>query len=232
LKKRVLFKSAKDCAGRVVLNWETDPKHDLERMAEAYQLVAHDRIEIMKSQTIYPWVAYHAFPIVFLYRQSFELTLKAIVFVGADLLRDEGEEPMALQKIMTHTLTPLFEEVIRILELWKPGYTKAPLPPELPPELFRGDDSGRDRKYAGLPAWPGFEAIVHEFDEFDKNADTFRFSVKKDGTTSSLPKGGFDFDLFGFAAIMDRIIESLIHVPVYLREEMQERAKAAYKDHD
>lgn len=185
---------------------------DLERIAESYQSVAHDRVEILKSQSrLYGGDEFEAYPIVFLYRQAFELSLKAIVFAGAVLLRDEGEEPLSLKKVMKHDLLSLFKEVSRILDKWAAG----------DPQVWDfGEPELRTRSH--------FEKIVCEFHDVDRGSDTFRYSVKTDGTTPTLDKG-FQFDLFAFAATMDRIIPLLTVRPELIRGEMQERWQAAYE---
>lgn len=51
-KKRVLFQplTKGNWHRCVTLNWSGDPISDLERIAERYQSVAHDRVEVLKSQ--------------------------------------------------------------------------------------------------------------------------------------------------------------------------------------
>jgi len=215
--KRVLFQLPEggwQNPGRVMLNWSGDPIGDLERVAESYQLVAHDRIEALKSRRdgrLYCGDEFEAYPIVFLYRHAFELSLKAIVFAGGVLLRDEGEEPMPLKEVMKHELMPLFKEVSRIFNKWAAG----------DPEVWNFDEPE-------LRTQSNLEEIVREFDAFDRGSYTFRYSVKTDGTTPSLDRG-FEFDLFKFAATMDRLLPLLIVRPECLRELMQERWKAAYE---
>ncbi len=54
-------------AGRVLLNWSKDPIMDLEGMAETYQKVAHDRVEILAAQRrgLRGGDEFEAYPIVF-----------------------------------------------------------------------------------------------------------------------------------------------------------------------
>ncbi len=155
--------------------------------------------------------AFEAYPIVFLYRQAFELVLKAIVFAGSVALTDHGEEPMPIEKVMRHPLKPLFDEVSRVFEV-----------------LDSNDDDGWDFKHPELRTRSDFEALVREFDLIDAGSFTFRYSMKTDGVTPSLAKH-FDFDLFAFAEIMDRIIPALEGAPEWIREQMQDRWKAAYE---
>jgi hypothetical protein len=172
--RRILFRlpiGGWDNPGRVVLNWSGDPIRDLEQIAESYQSVAHDRIEVLKSRgRLHAGDEFEAYPIVFLYRQALELSLKAIVFAGAVLLQDEGEEPMAIGKVMKHDLMPLFNEVSRIYARWSAG-----------------DAGVWDFGEPDLRTRGDFEAIVREFDSIDRGSYAFRYSVKTDGETPSSP---------------------------------------------
>jgi hypothetical protein len=212
--KRVLFKLPQQAwqPGRVVLNWSGDPIVDLERVARRYASLAHDRVKTLESKErpITGGDEFEAYPIVFLYRQAFELTLKAIVFAGAVFLRDIGEEPLGMRQVMKHDLMPLFEEVDRIFNAIVPG--GSPWDFDMPELKTRSD----------------FQQIVREFDCYDRGSYTFRYPVKKDGTTASLDRG-FEFDLFAFAALMDRILPALEGAPEWIRDLMQGRWEAAYE---
>jgi hypothetical protein len=200
-------------AGRVMLSWSNDPIMDMEWIAEAYQKVAHDRVAMLAAQRrgIRGGDEFEAYPIVFMYRQAFELMLKAIVFAGAVALREEQQEPMPVAKIMKHGLTPLFEEVCRILDA-----------------MGVGDEEVFDFDIEGLQTRADFAVIVHEFDEVDRGSYTFRYSIRTDGETPSL-EPNFEFDLFVFAAIMDKILPVLAAAPEWIRESLQERWEAAYE---
>jgi len=213
--KRVLFREAEDRwrnPGRVVLNWSNDPVHDLEMLTEKYRAVAHDRVAVLRAQRrgIQGSDCFEAYPIVFLYRQAFELVLKSIVLAGAVLLREEGDEPMPIQK-MKHQLTPLFAEVCRIFG-----------------KFGGGKDDPWNLKVDGLRTYDDFEAIVREFDEVDSGSYAFRYSMKTDGSTASVDPG-FEFDLFAFAETMDTVLLRLTGVPEWIRDVMQDRWEAAYE---
>lgn len=212
--KRVLFKLPKHRGqpGHVILNWSGEPIEDLDRVAERYREVAHDRVESLRTirGPLVGGPEFEAYPIVFLYRQAFELTLKAIVLAGAVFLRDIGDEPMPLERVMRHELSPLFDEVSRIFEAIEP----------------RG--SPWDFGVTGLRTKADLREIVSEFDFYDQGSYTFRYTIKKDGTTASLDRH-FEFDLFAFAALMDRILPALSGAPGWIRDLMQERWEAAYE---
>lgn len=213
---RVLFRLPEHgwrSPGRVMLNWSNDPIKDLEWIAESYQKVANERVQaiIDTRHRIPAGDEFEAYPIVFLYRQAFELIMKAVVFAGAVALREDGQKPMPLATIMRHELTPLFKEVCRIFEVVDPD-----------------DHSFWDFDMDGLRTIEDFEAIVKEFDDVDRGSYAFRYSIMRDGQTPSLERG-FEFDLIVFADIMDRIVTAFSAVPEWIRDAMQDRWEAAYE---
>lgn len=214
-KDRVLFALPKPRGqnpGRVILNWSGDPLRDLERVAERYRSVARRHLNHLKADRprgLRAGDEFEAYPVVFLYRQALELSFKAIILAGAVLLRDEGEEPMPMAKVMKHDLMPLFKEASRVFKQmgWKNVWEL-----DMPGLRTQGD----------------LERIVKEFDSFDRGSYTFRYTVKTDGQSPSL-EDPFEFDLFFFASIMEAVIERVAYIPEIIREEMQERWEAAYE---
>lgn len=216
-RQRVLFKlpSVDDWSdrGRVLLNWSKDPIRDLERIADKYRELAHDRVAEFRGRRYGISVpdAFEAYPIVFLYRQAFELILKATVFAGVVALREKGEEPMPLKSVMRHELMPLFKEVGRVFNAFGAKM-----------------DDPWDYGVEGLRTMQDLELIVREFDQVDPGSYAFRYSIQKDGSTASLERG-FEFDLFAFAEIMDKVLEGLSGVPDWIRESLEYRWQAAYE---
>jgi hypothetical protein len=214
--KRVLFRPPEHgwrTPGRVMLNWSNDPIKDLEWIAEIYRKVAHDRVELLKAQhsRLRGGDEFEAYPVVFLYRQAFELSLKSFLFAGAVLLREEGLDPMPIARMMKHELTPLFDEMCRVVT------------------VMEIDDEGLwDFGMDGLRTKKDFSAVVREFDQVDRGSYTFRYSVTTDGKTASLDRG-FEFDLFAFAETMDQLLPVLLALPGWIRDRMEERWEAAYE---
>jgi hypothetical protein len=214
--KRVLFRLPEHgwrTPGRVMLNWSNDPIQDLEWIAETYQKVAHERVELLREQRqlLRGGDEFEAYPVVFLYRQAFELSLKAIAFAGAVVLRAERLAPMPIERMMKHELTPLFDEMCRVVDT-------------MGADNERLWDFGMD----GLRTKKDFSAVVREFDQVDRGSYTFRYSVTTDGKTASLDRG-FEFDLFAFAESMDQLLPVLLALPGWIRDRMQERWEAAYE---
>jgi hypothetical protein len=213
---RVPFQSPKagrPCRGRVLLNWSSDRERDLDRIARSYHSAARDLLEALKSTRPCGLVVgddFAAYPIIFLYRQTLELTLKAIVGTGSDLFEDEGD-PVPFKRTTTHTLTPLFKEALRILG-------------RLPSDISEDSDLKEPRVRTEA------EAIVREFDFFDRGSHTFRYPTRKDGSRPL--ERNFEFDLFAFAATMEGIISTLFDLPELIRRTIRERWEDAYEDQE
>ena len=197
--------------GRVVMNLGGDPILALERIAECYELLAAERIEAFRSEDLHSASHgyYGVYPIVFLYRQALELSLKAIIYAGDVLVVDLGETPIPQQQRNTHALTPLFAEVCRIFA------------------KLNGDAFWR---FLGPPALTrtDLRALIGEFDSVDRGSYAFRYSITKNGTTLSLDCG-FEFDLFAFAETMNAVLPGLRAAPGVIRDHMQARWESAYE---
>jgi len=185
---------------------------DLEHVAEGYRSVARDHLEHLKADRprgLYAGDEFQAYPVVFLYRQALELSLKAVILAGAVLLAHDGEEPMPMRKLMKHNLMPLFEEASRIFKQM-------------------GAEDVWDLDTPGLRTQDDLAWVVEEFDSFDRGSYTFRYTIKTDGESPSL-EDPFEFDLYVFASTMEAVIERLAYIPEIIREEMQERWEAGYE---
>lgn len=91
------------------------------------------------------------YPIVFLYRHHIEISLKGTIGTGNELLETKFKN---LNR--THRLTVLWAEVKRIAkEIWNE---------EFPDKDFEFIDS-----------------IIQEFEKYDENSDSFRYSKDKEG---------------------------------------------------
>ncbi len=217
MKERVLFKRSDDPSayGRVVMNWMGDPVLELEMMARGYGEVAHGMVEAIKARKVrlLDTASFEPYPIVFLYRHAFELSLKAIIFAGQDALREKAEEPMKTQKVMTHPLMPLFQEINRIMGA-----------------LVTDQSNVWDFGGPEVQTREQLEAIVREFDEFDRGSFAFRYSITKGPKVMAAPlEAGFEFDLFRFAEIIDRIIPVMSRLPGWVRETLELRAEAKFE---
>jgi hypothetical protein len=93
----------------VVLNWYGQSIEKLNLCAEAYHSAARSLIENSSDDQLRD---INACPVVFLYRLSLELYLKAILIIGSKILRLDGAPFKTVEEILNkrHNLVALLEE--------------------------------------------------------------------------------------------------------------------------
>jgi hypothetical protein len=162
----------------VVLNWYGDSIDKLDIYAESYRSAARALVERLTDDQLRD---IGACPVVFLYRVSLELFLKAILISGAKLLQQHGE-PLEIEGILNkdHNLSELWNDLKRLY--WELGW-------KWDAEL---DVFGR---------------LVREFQHNDPKASYFRYPVKKDGE-AALDRN-FSFELRNFCERMETLLEFL-----------------------
>lgn len=121
------------------------------------------------------------YPIVFLYRQYVELTLKQIVIAYRSFVNDDTPQQYS------HSL----------LEQWQ----------SIPP-LFSKLQEIMDQEVLTTSELAETNRLLKEFDSVDRSSETFRYPVRKDGT-SSLPQDLTHLNLRRFAEGMDRLAHLL-----------------------
>jgi len=162
----------------VVLNWYGDSIDKLDIYAESYRSAAQALVERLTDDQLRD---IGACPVVFLYRVSLELFLKAILISGAKLLQQHGE-PLEIEGILNkdHNLSELWNELKRL-------YQKLGWKWDAEVDVF-----GR---------------LVREFQHKDPKASYFRYPVKKDGE-AALDRN-FSFELRNFCERMETLLEFL-----------------------
>jgi hypothetical protein len=162
----------------VVLNWYGDSIDKLDIYAESYRSAAQALVQRLTDDQLRD---IGACPVVFLYRVSLELFLKAILISGAKLLQQHGE-PLEIEGILNkdHNLSELWNELKRL-------YQKLGWKWDAEVDVF-----GR---------------LVREFQHKDPKASYFRYPVKKDGE-AALDRN-FSFELRNFCERMETLLEFL-----------------------
>src|SRR5207248_1310375 len=108
LKKKRLFVDNGKPHGTVVLNWHGTPEGEFTYFAEAFHNLAKESVLNLRSNDHFglhgiPWEDFRAYPIVFLYRHSLELYMKAVLLVGSPMLQLRGEPGIDRTKLLnTH----------------------------------------------------------------------------------------------------------------------------------
>lgn len=181
-KHPVLFASSSG-PDDVILNWTGTPEEKLEFYAEAFHLAGQAlAIEYQRPHRLRDFAAC---PLVFLYRHSLELYLKAVLVAGDLLLRLRGESPLDLKRdLRTHRFLDLLADFERVVVA-----------------------VGWDMRVDGLRTRDEFHSLIREFDRVDQQSFSFRYPMDKNGKPA-LPER-FSFDPQQFAHRMDSLLEVL-----------------------
>lgn len=196
MRKKLLFEETDiRIHGAVSLETGRCTVYEFELLAESYRETANRSVEALAKDDVflsrgYGSIAFRVFPIIFLYRQSLELTVKAIILAGAPLVEYHGD-PVDLRLVYREhnfeKLRPIVEKVMEALGFdW-------------------------DFRIAGLRSLRDFRRLLAEFDEFDPTSTVCRYPV--DGVGNPSMDDTRCFNLFKFAAAMDSILEALEIVP-------------------
>jgi hypothetical protein len=180
-----LFSPEKGGHGNVVLNFIGSPRNEMAAMAESYFRAATTLREKFERRSGYNDLV--GCPIVFLYRHSLELFLKAICDYGNTLAALLEEPELSTPDVFKdHSLTRHLKTLKAIFTAvgWEEDFPKMGL-----------DD-------------PVFEDVIREFDKVDNGSFAFRYPVKKDGKTASV-SDNFAFNIPKFGVVIESILKNL-----------------------
>ena len=115
--------------GNIIVNWRSHPIRDVVAFATGYKNAALELVASLERAHGYP--DHRGYPILFLFRHSLELYLKALTYRAAQLYMLETELDMALPRLWKeHSLPRLLETVRPILAALDPngvrGYRRVP----------------------------------------------------------------------------------------------------------
>lgn len=154
-------------------------------------------------------------PIVFLYRHSVELYLKAICLLGDKLfqllnkkLLLHGNDLEQKDLFKNHKLVPLIKVVKQIID-----------------EL--GWDWDLEDRFNYFKRYEDFESVLGEIDDLDSGSYTFRYPYDKREETASLAKG-FSFSVVLFQEKINIVINALDGLFTKLGIELESALEAAY----
>jgi hypothetical protein len=194
--KKMLFKDTDiRLAGSISLRNGWIAAVEFGMMAEAYREAAQAAVNALSEDEIFTHSSstaqgFRAYPVIFLYRQALELTLKGIIVAGSDLVEYEGGEINLVALYHNHNFEKMRPDVERVFEAmgwdWNLG---------IPDFTTVGD----------------FRKTLAEFDEFDGTSAVCRYPVNTDGTPSMEKERCIN--LFEFALTIDALLEVLEHAP-------------------
>jgi hypothetical protein len=172
--------------GNVVLNFTPYPKGDLSVYALAYREAADILVAALNEQRGYSDA--DACPIVFLYRHSTELYLKAIILWGTGLVRLQSGENIDSDKLFdTHRFSDLLPAVERIFR--EAGWL---------------DGEDKQRKFGNFGE---INKLILTFEEIDPKSFAFRYPIDKKGS-AHLPQH-FCFNVIALAAEASEMLKTL-----------------------
>ncbi|SRR6266704_2923537 len=139
----------------VVFNFTGTPIHDLTAFALGYQRAARALTkQFLKTRR----PDYEGYPILYLYRHSLELYLKAVVYKGAMLMKllDEGlPEIKIFEDHQLHRLIPSVRVIFTRMG-WNFDFEASP-----------------------FASFEEFEKFIRDIDSIDKNSYAFRYPITK-----------------------------------------------------
>jgi hypothetical protein len=196
VKRKLLFEDADvRIQGTVELETGRSTIYEFELLAESYRETANRAVEALASDEAflnrgYGSIAFRAWPIIFLYRQALELTLKAIIIAGAPMIEYHGGEIDMRIVYSEHNFEKLRPMVEQVMEQMRFGW---------------------NFDVAGLRSLQDFRKLLAEFDDFDPTSTVCRYPVNGAGKPSM--DNARCFNLFKFAAAIDTVLEAIAIAP-------------------
>ncbi len=192
-----------DPHGNVVFNFTGRPIEDLTTFALGYQQAAHTLAARLGQSRGY--ADYEGYPVLFLYRHSLELYLKAIVYRGAMLLGLVAEERPDTRGLFDR------HELVRLLPAVR--------------AIFKEMDW--DFEGSGVASFADFEGFIRAMDSIDPRSYAFRYPMNRCGE-ADLPHH-FVVNVVAFAEKMDRLLQLLDGAATGIQENWEAAAESAYE---
>jgi hypothetical protein len=181
--KKTLF-SAGNTHGNVVLNFRGDSVSEFGYYAESFHEAAKYLVD--KVEASHGYSDLDACPIVFMYRHSLELYLKAIVIVGNKISRLKSKKAINEKSFMIHEISKLFPIVQKVFKEvgweWEEGL-------------------------GGFEGFQELKGFVDEMESVDPSSFTFRYPANKSGAASV--KKNFCFNVIDYAEKMNILLDDL-----------------------
>ncbi len=215
MKRKTLFSKAGTRNETVLLNWQDTPEEEFTLYAEAYHKVANEAVTALKNYQDagfhkVPLDDFRAYPIVFLYRHSLELYMKAVILAAVPMLMMKDDTEIDREKLLnTHSLDSLRQQLKQVFTAYEWEW-------DLGTEHFRTLADFRD--------------IVSELHEVDTRSFVFRYPLDTKGKASLSSK--FEFNLFKFCEIPDCLLPVLEGVAFEAYEELQLEYEIMAEFHD
>ena len=186
-----LFDQPEDKLGMTLAAFGTE--YALGEYARAYWRAARtitDRGDLRREER----PNYDCFPVAFLYRHALELAVKSL------LVQYQNATGIPTEDVLKrgHRLSQLIPYLRRLKAAFQMTF---------------------ERVEAGRMTLAGLEQVLLEWDRYDANAETFRYSMRKSGEPT-LPADDFMIDLERFSATMDAALNFIFAVDGALFNEL------------
>lgn len=186
----------------ISVSFTPSPKYDFGDFAKGYFSSASMLAKQLIEKTYFP--GYDAYPVIFLYRHSFELNLKNIIYWSARLLAFKGVENIGEKLYNTHDLIKLAKNVEIILL-----------------KAFPKDSDLRD-------VVQSIVSTAQDFSEIDPDSYSYRYPISTKGDYSTRP--GQSVNLLSVSKHMDNLLENLdtINFGLNLETDIAQEVYEAY----
>jgi hypothetical protein len=204
MKRKILFNKAGTQNETVLLNWQNTPEEEFTLYAEAYHTVAKEAVAVLQNYQnagIHkaPIDDFRAYPVVFLYRHSLELYMKAVILIAAPMLKMKDIAEIDRRKLLnTHSLDSLRQQLEQVFAAYEWEW-------DLGTQHFR--------------TLQDFRNIISELHEVDTLSYVFRYPLDKKGNASL--SSNFEFNIFRFCEILDGLLPALEGAAFAAYEELQ-----------
>lgn len=191
--------------GNVVFNFTKDPIKDLTAFALGYRGAA-DRLATEFSRSA-PRPDYEGYPILYLYRHSLELYLKAIVYRSAGLMGLMGKgRPDVPRLFNSHKLSRLIPPVRAVFNAMQWNFE------------FEGSE---------FASFDEFERFIATIDSIDADSFAFRYPVNR--RHQAILPHHYVINVVSFAEIMDSLLGYLEGAAHLIEENFQAATEASYE---
>lgn len=182
--------------GNALLNWSNHAPSDVISYAVSYRNAAHCLIASYESRGVGD-IDYGACPVIFLFRHAIELYLKAMVYRLARLSVDDQELRLVLPRLWRE------HSLMKVLIMAQP--VLAAMRDRLPLALRVIDEEER--------------RFLSDLDCVDPGSYSFRYPVAS--TSGSALPGMFTTNIFVFAQMADRTLDSINAICRHLIDEVR-----------
>lgn len=188
MSRPLLFRQASASIGAygdALLNWKSNSVAEITTYAWSYRCAASILISQRERQE-FGSIDEHALPILYLYRHSFELYLKALVCRAALVSIAEEELVLALPKLWRE------HSLLRLVDMSSPLLRSRY-------GCFWDDELGQKIAY-----------VAAELDEVDSGSYSFRYPVTPRGQPALPPN--FRTNIFVYSEILENVLDDLSEI--------------------